>query len=61
MQTLTSKELTVIEDHLSQEQNAIAKLSNYASACRDPQLKTQFEQIAAKHQGHYNRLLSHLS
>ena len=49
MPNLTAKELSSLEDQLS------AVLSS------DPQLKTQYEQIAGQHQNHYDRLLAFLN
>ena len=57
---LTTKELTAIEDQLGVEQNMVKKFSMYATMTTDPQLKTKFEQNAAKHQNHYNKLLQQL-
>lgn len=60
MYNLTSKELAMIEDQLSAEQNLIKKYQLYASQCDDPQLKTKCQQIAAQHQNHYNKLMTYL-
>ncbi|MDL2234238.1 spore coat protein [Ruminococcaceae bacterium OttesenSCG-928-L11] len=61
MSNLTSKELTAIEDQLGIEENLVKKYKMYAGACQDPQLKTKCEEIAAKHQSHFNTLMTHLS
>jgi len=61
MATLTSKELTALEDHLSMEQLLVSKYRSIAGMTGDQQLKMKCEQIAAKHQEHYKRLLSHLN
>ncbi|MCL2088236.1 MAG: spore coat protein [Oscillospiraceae bacterium] len=61
MANLTSKELTAIEDQLNVEQNLVKKFTMFSQSCSDPQLKTKCEQIASRHQGHYTRLLGHLS
>ena len=61
MSNLTSKELSAIEDQLGMEQVLVKKYKTYASMSTDPQIKTQCEEIAAKHQSHYTRLLSHLN
>ena len=60
MQNLTARELTAIEDTLGQEMNLVKKYKMYASATTDPQLKTKCEEIATKHQNHYNTLMGHL-
>ncbi len=61
MATLTAKELTAIEDQLGLEQNLIKKYNMYAQTSADACIKTKCEQIAGKHQQHYNTLLSHLN
>lgn len=61
MANLTTKELSAIEDQLSVEQNLVKKYKMYAQQSTDPQLKTKCEQVAAQHQAHYSRLLSHLN
>lgn len=61
MAGITSKELSAIEDQLSSEQLLIKKYEMYAQASADPQIKTKCEQIAAKHQNHFERLMNQLS
>ena len=61
MPDLTSKELTALEDQLTMEQALIKKYKLYAKQCSDPQIRTKCEQIAAKHQNHYTRLLGQLN
>ncbi|MEM1485338.1 spore coat protein [Oscillospiraceae bacterium PP1C4] len=58
---LTTKEFAAIEDQLSAEQTLVKKFTMYAQMTKDPQLKTQFEAHSAKHQNHFNRLLSQLN
>lgn len=58
MANLTTKELSGIEDSLKSEQNLICKCNMYASQTTDPILKSKFEQIARKHQTHYDKLCS---
>ena len=58
---LTSKELSAIQDQLTVEQTLVKKFALYAQMTQDPQLKTQFEQNSARHQNHYDRLLSQLN
>lgn len=60
-QNLSEKELGAIEDQMSQEQILIQKYKNYAQECTDPELKTKCEQIASKHQQHFNTLLNNLN
>lgn len=58
---LTTKELAMLEDQLTKEQNLIKKYNMYASMATDQQIKAQFQNNATKHQNHYNSLLSQLS
>lgn len=61
MATLTAKELTAIEDQLGIEQNLVKKYNMYAQHCQDAQIKGKCEQIANKHQEHFNTLLGQLN
>lgn len=61
MATLTAKELTAIEDQLGVEQNLVKKYKMYAQQSQDAQLKTKCEEIAAKHQCHFDTLMGHLN
>ncbi|MGI5899415.1 MAG: spore coat protein [Christensenellales bacterium] len=58
---LTSKELSAIEDLISGEATTVKKFRMYAQNSTDPQIKAKYEQIAAKHQDHFNRLVSFLN
>lgn len=57
---LTTKELGAIEDTLAQEEILVKKYQNYAAMATDPELKSQCQKIAKKHQGHMSTLLSML-
>lgn len=61
MANLTSKELSGIEDQLKIEQLLIKKYKVYAQTSSDPQIKTKCEQIAGKHQNHFDRLMGFLN
>lgn len=58
MANLTTKELSGIEDQLKSEENMICKCKHYAQTVQDVALQTKFEEIATKHQQHYNQLYS---
>ena len=60
MTNLSTKELAGIEDQLSSESTVIKKFKDYATTCKDPALKSKYEQIASRHQQHYNKLLTYL-
>ena len=61
MSTLTSKELSALEDELSAEQLLIKKYQTYAKLVSDPQLQSKCEQMAGKHQQHFNSLMGFLN
>lgn len=61
MTNMTSKELTAIGDQLGVEENLVKKYKHYAQSCQDEQLRTKCEQIAAKHQKHFDTLMGHIS
>lgn len=61
MATLTAKELTALEDQLGLEQNLIKKYNMYAQQSQDQQIKQKCEEIATKHQTHFNTLLGYLN
>lgn len=58
MSNLTTKELSGIEDQLKAEQTTICKCKQYASQIHDAALKSKLDEIASKHQQHYNKLVS---
>ena len=60
MAQITGKELTALTDLLGMEQNLIAKYCAYACKTTDTEMKNEFEQIAQRHQRHYDELYSHL-
>lgn len=55
-QALTAKELSALEDELTAEQQLVKKYQMYAQMVSDPQLRTACEQIACKHQHHFDSL-----
>ena len=58
---ITEKELTAIEDQLGNEEMLIAKFKSYSQMCSDPELKQKCNDIAQKHQCHFDRLISFLN
>ena len=60
MAQITAKELGALSDLMSVEENLVAKYRFYASQTQDATLKNQYEQIAMRHQKHYDTLLSNL-
>ncbi|HIZ84024.1 MAG TPA: spore coat protein [Firmicutes bacterium] len=61
MANLTAKELSALEDQLNMEKLLIKKYKMVSSMAVDQEVKTKCEQVAAKHQEHFNRLMSHLN
>ncbi len=61
MANLTTEELRAITDQLKAEQLLVKKFKSYALMSTDAQIKTQCEQIAGKHQHHFDRLLTYLN
>ena len=60
MAQITEKELSAISDLLTVEENLVAKYKNYACSTFDPVLKNQYEQIAQRHQRHFDELYANL-
>lgn len=60
MAALTEKELSAIDEQLTQEQLLIKKFKSYASQATDPALKSKCEELASKHQCHYDSLMNNL-
>ena len=57
---LTSKEAIGLSEQLGSEKVLVAKYRDLASQCTDIAIKTKLEQIAAKHQQHYDKIVSYL-
>lgn len=60
MPNLTTEELKALEDQMNAEQLLIKKFRSYSVLTADPQIRTQCEQIACRHQDHFNRLMGYL-
>ena len=60
MTQITAKELSAISDLLSVEENLVAKYKCCAASATDTTLKNCYEQMAQKHQRHFDELYSHL-
>ncbi len=60
MAQITTKELGAIGDALAVEETLIAKYRHYASLTTDTALQNKYEQIAARHQRHFDELFSHV-
>ena len=60
MAQITSKELSGISDQLAIEQNLIAKFKSYSQQTQDAALKAKYDDIAQKHQKHFEALYANL-
>ena len=60
MANLASKELTALEDQLSQEQVLVKKYKAMACLCNDNQIRSNLDCIADKHQQHFDTLMTFL-
>ncbi len=58
---ITAKELSAIEDELTSEQTLICKMKAYSQMCTDQELRQKCDDIAKKHQCHYDKLMNLLS
>lgn len=61
MANLTDKELSSIKDQIDQEQTLICKFTVYSQTISDAHLSKKCQEIAQKHQQHYNKLMSQLN
>ncbi|MDR0917515.1 MAG: spore coat protein [Oscillospiraceae bacterium] len=60
MATLTTKELSALEDQLSMEQSIVNKYQAMADLCSDTKLQKCLKDAAQKHQQHFDTLLTFL-
>ncbi|NLB80805.1 MAG: spore coat protein [Clostridiaceae bacterium] len=60
MPNITTKELSALDDQLTMEQVLVKKYRTFANQCSDPQLRTKCNQIADRHQTHFNTLMNYL-
>ncbi len=61
MAQLSEKELSTIKDLLSDEELLVKKFKMLARHAETEELKNKMEDIAQKHQGHFNELYQKLS
>lgn len=60
MASITSKELSAISDLLTMEETVVAKYRAYACETNDKTLKDRYEQLAMRHQRHFDELYANL-
>ena len=61
MANLSEKELSFLEDQLSAEQLLIKKFKAIAAEASDQEIKTCCDQIACKHQQHFDTMMGFLN
>lgn len=60
MSNLSEKELSALNDLLTEEELLIKKFQMLASHAKTSELKHEMEDISQKHQGHFNKLYEFL-
>lgn len=61
MPNLSAKELTALGEQLGLEQMLVAKFCAMSNQSNDPQIKQKLQDIANKHQCHYDELKTFLN
>ena len=60
MNQLSEKELSALNDLLTEEELLVKKFKMLSEHSQDAEIKSKFERISNQHQGHYNALYSKL-
>lgn len=60
MAQLSEKEVTVLQDLLSDEEQLVKKFQMLSQLSEDPQVKEKYQNISRQHQGHFNALYGYL-
>ena len=60
MTSITAKELSAISDLLTMEETVVAKYKAFAEQTTDSVLKDRYEQLAMRHQRHFDELYANL-
>lgn len=60
MVELSEKELSILNDSLTDEQLLVKKYKMLASQTTDKEISSKFEEISQRHQSHFNQLYSML-
>ncbi len=60
MTQITCKELSALSDLLTMEENMVAKYRALSCESEDNVLKNEYEQIAQRHQRHFDELYANL-
>ncbi len=59
-QQISEKELSALNDLLTEEELLIKKFKMLAQHSTDPEISAKFTEISDKHQGHFNSLYAQL-
>lgn len=57
---LSEKELSAVQDILSEEELAVKKFQMLAEEAEDQEIKSKMLEISNKHQGHFDLIYSYL-
>ena len=60
MTNLSEKELSAVQDILSEEELLIKKFKNPSNQCQEPEIKYKLMSISDRHQKHFNSIYSQL-
>ena len=61
MSKLSERELSSLNALLSEEELLVKKFQYLADQAADSSIKSEMQDIATRHQSHFNKLYSHLS
>ena len=60
MRNLSEKELSALNDLLSEEELLVKKFQMLAGHAQDANVRAEMEEISKRHQSHFNKLYNHL-
>ncbi len=60
MSNLSEKELSSLNELLSEEELLVKKFQMLAEHATDPAVRNEMEDISRRHQSHFNKLYNHL-
>lgn len=61
MSNLSEKELSALNDCLSEEELLVKKFQMLASYATDATVRSEMEELSKRHQSHFNKLYNHLN
>ena len=61
MNQISEKELSAVQDILSEEDLLIKKFKNLSDQCQDQEIKNKLLNISERHQKHFNSIYSQLN